>query len=113
MGSALTDELYFSKETVILGTSNPASVSKNIGGVLSNIVYHLSYLGVQIDYITVVGNDSDGKWIKDEFKKLNLNTENIHEVDDFTGKYVSFLNPDGSLHAAACIVFVEQRQQLE
>lgn len=108
VGSALTDELYFSKESVITGTSNPASVSKNIGGVLSNIVYHLSYLGVQIDYITVVGNDSDGKWIKDEFKKLNLNPENIHQVDDTTGKYVSFLNPDGSLHAAVCVDICEK-----
>ena len=108
IGSALIDELYFCNENVIAGTSNPANLSRNIGGVLTNVAFHLAYLDVDIEYITVLGNDVEGQWVKDELNKAGIKIENIALVNDSTGKYVSFLNADGSLHAAACVDVCEK-----
>ncbi len=108
IGSALIDELYFCDEQVILGTSNPANLSRNIGGVLTNVAFHLAYLDIDVEYITVLGEDAEGKWVKDELKKAGIKIENIASVNDPTGKYVSFLNADGSLHAAACVDVCEK-----
>lgn len=108
VGSALVDELYFCNEKVITGTSNPAVVSKNIGGVLTNVAFHLAYLGVKVDYITIVGDDTDGEWILNTLSKSGISVDAIGKVNDSTGKYVSFLNDDGSLHAAACVDICEK-----
>ena len=108
VGSALVDELYFCNERVITGTSNPAVVSKSIGGVLTNVAFHLSYLGVKVDYITIVGDDSDGEWILNTLSKSGISIDSVGKVNDSTGKYVSFLNDDGSLHAAVCVDICEK-----
>ncbi len=108
IGSALVDELFFCKEPVIAGTSNPANLSRNIGGVLSNVAFHLSYLGIEVQYVTVIGNDAEASWIKNGLQKVGIDTNGLLEVNDNTGKYVSFLNPDGSLHAAACVDICEK-----
>lgn len=108
VGSALVDELYFCHEKVIKGTSNPAVVSKSIGGVLTNVAFHLVYLGVKVDYITIVGDDADGEWILNALSKSGISVDATGKVNDSTGKYVSFLNDDGSLHAAACVDICEK-----
>lgn len=108
VGSALVDELYFCNERVITGTSNQAVVSKSIGGVLTNVAFHLSYLGVKVDYISIVGDDSDGEWILNTLSKSGISIDAVAKVNDSTGKYVSFLNDDGSLHAAVCVDICER-----
>jgi pseudouridine kinase len=108
VGSALVDELYFCNERVITGTSNPAVVTKSVGGVLTNVAFHLSYLGVKVDYVTIVGDDSDGEWILNTLSKSGVTIDSVGKVNESTGKYVSFLNEDGSLHAAACVDICEK-----
>jgi len=108
IGSALIDELYFCNEQVIVGTSNPANLSRNIGGVLTNVAFHLAYLDIDVEYITVLGNDAEGKWVEEALQKAGIKIGNIALVNDSTGKYVSFLNADGSLHAAACVDVCEK-----
>ena len=103
IGATLIDELYFSKETIINGTSNPAIVKKYIGGVMSNISQHLAMLDIPVEYITTLGNDSDGNWVKVVLQSKNVGISNTLFVNESTGKYTSFLNPDGSLFAATCV----------
>ena len=103
VGSALVDELYFCEENTIAGTSNPATMQKNVGGVISNIAQHLALLGNKVELITVFGDDSDGKWIENEFINAGIEVANSLKVRDTTGKYVSILSKDGSLFTAACV----------
>ena len=42
----------------------PASVTKTAGGVSRNIAHQLALLGVDVQLISVFGNDSDGDWLK-------------------------------------------------
>jgi pseudouridine kinase len=103
IGATLIDELYFSKETIITGTSNPAIVKKYIGGVMSNISQHIAMLDIPVEYITTLGNDSDGNWVKGVLQSKNVGISNTLFVNESTGKYTSLLNPDGSLFAATCV----------
>lgn len=102
IGSTLIDELYFCKEEAILGTSNPSVSKKFPGGVISNIARHLALLNVPVELITIFGNDADGNWLRDQLTSDGVELKNSFMVSDNTGKYVSVLNPDGSLFTATC-----------
>ena len=102
IGATLVDELYFCEETIVPNSSNPAQKSTSIGGVISNIVQHLALLDVKVSLITALGSDSDAEFVSNSFKKLSIALNDSIIVDDSTGKYVSILNPDGSLNVAVC-----------
>lgn len=102
IGTTLVDELFFCSEKVIVGTSNPAAFKRTIGGVMSNIVQHLNSLNVSLEFITVLGNDTNGLWISNFFKEKNISIKHSLIVSDATGKYIAIHNEDGSLHTAAC-----------
>ena len=102
IGATLIDELFFCKEEAVAATSNPAFVKRAAGGVVCNIARHLGLLNIPVELITIVGNDTDGNWLRSEIEKCNVGTQHLIEVEVPTGKYVSILNKDGSLYAAAC-----------
>lgn len=102
IGATLVDELYFCEETIVPNSSNPAQKTTSIGGVISNIVQHLALLDVNVSLITALGSDSDAAFITTSFEKMGIALNDAIIVDDSTGKYVSILNPDGSLNVAVC-----------
>ncbi len=103
IGGMLIDELFYCHQTVVPGTSNPASVKKAAGGVMRNIVHHLTLLDVPVQFITVVGDDADGEWLKNNCRQAGIDMSNTATVKGNTGKYSAILNPDGSLYTAACV----------
>jgi pseudouridine kinase len=107
IGSVLVDELYFSSESLILGTSNPSTLVRKPGGVITNIARHLGLLGHQPELITVFGEDADAVWLKQIFANEGVSTESSITLDQPTGRYASFLQPDGQLHAAVCTDTIE------
>ena len=102
IGAAMIDELFFCQQKAIVATSNPASMQIAAGGVVGNISQHLGLLNIPVHFITAVGNDADGEWLEKLCKKRGVSTENFLKVDEPTGKYISILQPDGSLFTAAC-----------
>lgn len=60
------------------------------GGPASNAAYLLSLWGVDTYFAGVVGNDENGKKIKEEFKKVNVNTRFL-EVDYNNDTTMSFV----------------------
>lgn len=98
----MIDELYHTNESLIPSTSNPASCKKNIGGVMGNIARHLSLLGIETGFITVLGNDSDANFISHQFENSRLSLEHALKTELPTGKYVAFHQPDGELFTAVC-----------
>lgn len=102
IGATLVDELYFCEDTIVPNSSNPAQKATSIGGVISNIVQHLALLDVKVSLITALGLDSDAAFITASFQKMGITLNDSIIVDDTTGKYVSILNPDGSLNVAVC-----------
>ena len=60
------------------------------GGPASNAAFLLSLWGVETYFAGVVGNDENGKKIKEEFKKVNVNTRFL-EVDSNKDTTMSFV----------------------
>lgn len=58
---------------------------ESLGGCAVNVACGLRRLGVLSSCYTVVGNDSDGQWIKKELKKEGVEINLIKEVDFVTG----------------------------
>lgn len=102
IGASLVDEIFYCNENAMEGTSNPAFSKRFAGGVMGNISRMLSQLGLPVKIISVIGNDTDGDWLKSELEISGLNTDLVLHSDQATGKYVSILQPDGSLFAAVC-----------
>lgn len=50
---------------------------ESVPGGMGNTVKNLSMLGAQISVVSVVGNDSYGQWLNNEFEKLGLNTHGV------------------------------------
>jgi len=107
IGAALVDELYFCKEPVIVGTSNPASFNRFVGGVMSNISQHLSLLNIETHYITVFGNDSEAGWMIQHLNKKHISTKDSKFIEGPSGKYTSIQDKDGSLFTAVCVDICE------
>jgi len=100
IGAALVDELFHATSEMLLSTTNDATVTKTAGGVSRNIAHQLALLGVPVQLITVVGNDSDGEWIKRVCFEAGVKMDASITKDGLTGKYTGILNVDGSLFSA-------------
>ena len=100
IGAALVDELFHATSEMLLATTNDATVTKTAGGVSRNIAHQLALLGVPVQLITVVGNDSDGEWIKKGCYEAGVKMDASITKDGLTGKYTGILNVDGSLFSA-------------
>ncbi|MFT3909636.1 MAG: PfkB family carbohydrate kinase [Ferruginibacter sp.] len=103
IGAMLVDELFYCKEAVVAATSNPAIVKRTAGGVMRNIAHHLALLDIPVQFITVTGNDSDGRWLNEDCVRAGIDMSATITANCSTGKYSAILGPDGSLYAAACV----------
>jgi pseudouridine kinase len=97
IGAAFVDELFHVKKEMIPGTTNEASVTKTAGGVSRNIAHQLALLGVEVQLISVFGNDSDGDWLKQTCTNAGVKIKAPITKDGLSGKYTGILNVDGSL----------------
>jgi pseudouridine kinase len=102
MGAILLDELYFADQPLQWHTSNPAQKKGSLGGVVSNIAQHLAQLDVEVALLTAFGSDLEAHFIQQQLEAQGISySESIVAPSD-TGKYVSIVNPDGSLQLAVC-----------
>jgi len=100
IGAAFVDELFHAKEELMLATTNDATVTKTAGGVSRNIAHQLALPGVDVQLISVFGNDSDGDWMKQVCTKAGVKLDASITNRGFSGKYTGVLNVDGSLFTA-------------
>ena len=97
IGAAFVDELFHMKEEMIMGSTVPASVTKTAGGVSRNIAHQLALLGVEVQLISVFGNDSDGDWLKQTSTNAGVKIDASITREGLSGKYTAILNLDASL----------------
>ncbi|MBK6936149.1 MAG: hypothetical protein IPH18_04150 [Chitinophagaceae bacterium] len=100
IGAALVDELFHATDEMLMATTNDAVVTKTAGGVSRNIAHQLALLDVPVQLITVVGNDSDGDWLKQVCAAAGVRLDATITKDGLSGKYTGILNVDGSLFSA-------------
>ena len=100
IGAAFVDELFHMKEEMIVATTVEASVTKTAGGVARNIAHQLALLGVDVQLISVFGNDSDGDWLEQTCTNADVRLDASITKEGLSGKYTGILNLDGSLFTA-------------
>lgn len=97
IGGANVDRKFRLSEPVKMGTSNPASVTKSIGGVARNVAENLGRLDHAVKLLSVAGRDSDWQLIEEAsapFMGLEL-TSTVEGQS--TGSYTAVLQPDGDM----------------
>ncbi|HSP21399.1 MAG TPA: PfkB family carbohydrate kinase [Planococcus sp. (in: firmicutes)] len=97
IGGANVDRKFRLEHAAQMGTSNPASVSRSIGGVARNIAENLGRLGHSVKLMSIAGNDPEWNLIEEASKSF-MNTE-LTKVDDVlsTGTYTAVLEPGGEM----------------
>jgi len=81
--------------------SNPGKVNTSFGGVGRNIADNLSRLNLDIELITVLGDDFNGDEIKKNCKSLGINTSNSLTIpNSSTSTYISILDDNNDMKIA-------------
>jgi len=100
IGASFVDELFHSRERVLKATTNTAEVTKTAGGVSRNIAHQLALFKVPVELISVFGDDSEGKWLKEVTHAAGVGVQASITRKGLTGKYTGILDADGSLFTA-------------
>ncbi len=66
------------------------NVFVNGGGPVSNALVCISKLGIETEYIGLLSNDTNGKFLIQDFQKYHVKTEHIKLVDN-TSAFTSFI----------------------
>jgi ribokinase len=65
------------------------------GGSSANTIVGLSRLGIETGFIGNVGNDTEGEYVINDFKKENVDTNGIQMSDGLTGIVIGFIDNKG------------------
>lgn len=101
VGGYMVDELHVSKQPYIPGTSNPVEIKRFAGGVMGNVSRQLGLLDVPVELITVIGKDADAVFLLETLRSCSVQHESVLSMENATGKFTAFIEPDGSLFAAS------------
>ena len=72
IGGSNIDYAAFSQKKLILGDSNIGKIKTSFGGVGRNLVENLARLGHHVTFLTAIGNDPQGKQLKEELESLSV-----------------------------------------
>jgi len=109
IGAANVDIMTRSKAKIIHGDSNPAEVSISAGGVARNIAESLARHRAKVNFITAVGDDPLGNFLKEGCEACGINTSAwIIRQNTGTGVYSAAIDSDGELYTAFNAMTVQE-----
>lgn len=98
IGGAVLDRKYRAKAPIVPGTSNPADGFRSFGGVGRNICENLARLGTKPTFVSLVGDDENGRAIVDHLRQAGANTNHVgFSATRPTAEYVAILEPGNDL----------------
>ncbi len=100
-GMSIYDIFGFSHSTFRSHDSNPGKVKVSCGGVCRNIAENMSLVGVNTQFISILGDDEKGNDILRRAEKVGLDMSNTLIVEGgSTPTYMAILDADGEMVAA-------------
>ena len=100
-GAAHIDRLARAGQPVVLGTSNPATVSTALGGVARNVAESLARLRLSVTLVSRVGADPDGDRVLNGMTGLSVDMNVTTESPSCsTAGYTALVGPDGEMVVA-------------
>ncbi len=98
IGAAGMDIVGRSHARLQPGVSNPGRLRLSHGGVARNLAENLQRLGAQVQLITAVGDDGQGRQLLDHAAELGIDVQHSLSVPDQpTGAYLAVLDHNGLL----------------
>ncbi|MFY0545743.1 carbohydrate kinase family protein [Brevibacillus sp. H7] len=109
VGGANVDVKGESTSKLLLGTSNPGTVTMTAGGVARNVAEHLARLGEEVLLYALIGEDADGEWLKQTTAKSGVATNGMIRVaGQRTGRYLGIHDSNGELITAVADMAVNE-----
>ncbi len=100
-GAAHIDRLARAEHPVVLGTSNPVTISTALGGVARNVAESLARLGLSVALASRVGTDIDGDRVVNGMTELGVDmTATSRSPSYATAGYTALVEPDGEMAVA-------------
>ena len=94
---------------LIIEDSNPGTIKISFGGVGRNIAHDLAMLGADVCLITAVGDDSLGKDLLDECKKVGIDTSRVITATGSRSSMYMYINDvNGDMNIALSYVDIVQ-----
>lgn len=98
IGGAVFDRKYHAHAPLISETSNPVSGYRSHGGVARNVTENLARLGVNIGFVSILGDDETGRAILDNLRLLGVDVSRAIVTNEApTAEYAAILGPDNEL----------------
>jgi pseudouridine kinase len=101
IGGTNWDQIARADVPVVLGTSNPASVSHAAGGVARNVAAGLKHVGLDAGIYGYIGRDQEGTGLRQILESEGINISLLRPHANLrTATYNALVGPDGRLVVA-------------
>ena len=101
LGASIVDIFGFCGRSYAQRDSIPGHIKISFGGVCRNIAENLARVGVKTEFISILGDDENGKSIFEHSKRLGYNMENsLFLKNESTPTYMAILNHQGEMESA-------------
>jgi len=101
IGGANMDIGGFPKGALVAGDSNPGMVRMSAGGVGRNIAENAARLGLEVELISALGSDANGRALLEDCREKHIGTSGcLIEKDKRTSVYLFLGDARGDMHCA-------------
>lgn len=98
IGGAHWDYKVSLHRPVDLGSSNPVTTTRSLGGVARNVAENLARLDCQVAMFSMLGDDAPGRELTAALTQTGIDSRAVRiAANQATANYTAILNPDGSL----------------
>ncbi|SFU28243.1 pfkB family carbohydrate kinase [Clostridium sp. DSM 8431] len=101
LGASIVDILGFSRSKYTEKDSIPGNIKISLGGVCRNIAENMARVGVNTKFISIVGDDEQGRNILEHSKVIGYNMEHSLLLENkATPTYMAILDEEGEMVSA-------------
>ncbi|TIN34992.1 MAG: winged helix-turn-helix transcriptional regulator, partial [Mesorhizobium sp.] len=98
IGGAVLDRKYHARKDLIFGTSNPVDGYRSFGGVARNVAENLVRLGVDVSFVSIVGDDETGRSLVRHLRDLGADVSQVITTTERpTAEYAAILDLNNDL----------------
>jgi len=98
IGGAVLDRKYRARSPLVFETSNPVHGFRSFGGVARNVAENLVRLGVEVSFVSIVGDDDTGRSLLRHLRDLGADVSQVIVTPQRpTAEYAAILDPANDL----------------